>query len=89
MSALFISLTWWQVALLGLYVLYTLIRAFKYFVDGVKESLLGYKQVEIKLYHIILFVIDIPSIVMGRFYHVLKRIFSFKLYTLKEEKEQK
>lgn len=87
MSALFISLTWWQVVLLGLYAIYTMARAYSYFVYGVKETWLGYKQKELRLYHLILFVIDLPSMVLGRFYHVIKFIFSFKLYTFKEKEK--
>lgn len=89
MSALFISLTWWQMAILGIYFIYTLVRGTFYFNDGVKETLLGFRKRELRLYHIILLVIDLPSMVLGRFYHVIKFIFSAKLYTFKEKKESK
>ena len=86
MNALFIALTWWQMVLLGIYTLYTLIRGMYYFNDGVKATLLGYREYDFRLYHLILIVIDIPSMILGRFYHVIKFIFSLKLYTLKEKR---
>lgn len=88
MSTLFIALTWWQMVLLGIYTIYTLVRGIHYFNDGVKETLIGYRKNTLRLYHIILLVIDIPSMILGRFYHVIKFIFSAKLYTFKEKKEK-
>lgn len=83
-SVLFVELTWWQVGLLIVYALYTLGRAYAYFLEGIKYSLLGYHKREVRLYHVIWLVIDIPSIVLGRFYHVLKFIFSVKVFSFKE-----
>lgn len=89
MSTLFIALTWWQMIILGFYALYTIVRGLHYFKSGVKETLLGYKEYDFRLYHLIVIVIDIPSMLLGRFYHVIKIIFSAKLYTFKEKKENK
>lgn len=72
------------------YVIYTLIRAHSYWEEGVKETLIGWRRYDLRLYHIIWFIIDIPAVFIGRIYHVFARIFSVKLYTFaKPEQENK
>lgn len=71
------------------YVIYSLYRAHKYWEDGIKETLLGWKKNDLRLYHIIWIVVDIPSIFIGRIYHVIAKIFSMKLYTFKTDEPVK
>ena len=83
------TLVIWIVAILTIvYAIYTLVRAYAYFENGVKQTWLGYRPDAIRFYHILWFVVDLPSVAMGRFYHVLKWFFSFKIYTFKEDEKQ-
>lgn len=77
--------TWVAVLFLLVYTLYTFFRAYAYFDNGVKETMLGYGNREVRFYHIVWIVVDIPSLIMGRLYHVLKWAFAFKVYTFKDK----
>lgn len=86
--ALFVSLTWWQVGLVILYVIYTIIRSIWIFNDGLTDALLGGKK-QIKLYHLIWSVIDIPAILLGKFFPVLKKLFNVTLLDWEKKEEKK
>lgn len=85
MNNLFTDLTWWEVGLLFIYTIYTFIRAWTYFSYGIKSTLIDNGK-SIKLYHILWSVIDVPSIVLGRVYHVIKFLFSVDIYKFKAKK---
>jgi hypothetical protein len=79
----------------AIYVLYTVFRSW-YFYDsttGYKKKSLwqSYKDAmfgnsdAIRLYHIIVMIIDIPALCAGYFYPTIKRVFTFKIYTFKNE----
>lgn len=93
------SLVWWQMFLSAIYVLYTVFRSW-YFYDSTtgykkkslwqsyKEAMFGNNDA-IRLYHIIVMVIDIPALIAGYFYPFIKRVFTFKIYTFKKEEPVK
>jgi hypothetical protein len=83
MSILFTALTWWQIGLLAIYTLYTLIRAFWIFDAGFRSAMIGSDK-DIKLYHILWAVIDIPAIVLGTLFPVFKKIFNIPVFPLKK-----
>jgi hypothetical protein len=85
MDILITQLTWWQASLLLTYTLYTLFRAFCIFNDGLKYSLLGCSDV-IKLYHVLWFIIDIPAIILGKLYPLLKFVFCIPIFPLRKDK---
>ncbi|MEH7782718.1 hypothetical protein CN526_26975 [Bacillus wiedmannii] len=87
MSTLITDLTWWQMSLLGIYTLYTLIRSFWIFNSGLKEATIGYGAKSIKLYHILWAVIDIPAILLGTLFPLLKLLFSIPVIPLKQDKK--
>jgi hypothetical protein len=70
--------------LLGIYSLYTLVRAWSYFNDGIKMGLLGYGAEDIKLYHILWGIIDIPAMILGSLFPVLKFFFNIPVFPLKK-----
>ena len=82
MNTLFIQLTWWEIALLGIYSFYTVIRAFWIFDSGLRQATIG-KSRDIKLYHILWSVIDIPAIILGTLFPLFKRLFSITVVHLK------
>jgi len=86
--ALFINLTWWQVGLMIIYLIYIICRSISIYRYGLKGSYIDYGEKSIKLYHIIWAVIDIPAIVLGKFFPVLHAIFSVDIYYFKEKKEE-
>lgn len=82
MNTLITDLTWWQTALVVIYALYTLGRAIWIFNSGLKEAVLGTSK-DIKLYHILWSVIDIPAIILGTLFPLIKKIFSIPVIPLK------
>lgn len=85
MNLLFTILPWWQVALLGIYSLYTLIRAFWIFNVGLREATIGGNK-DIKLYHILWAIIDIPAILLGTLFPLFKLLFNIPVIPLKKDK---
>jgi hypothetical protein len=73
-------ITW---CFLGIYSLYTLIRAFWIFNTGLKNALGIYKDV--MLYHIIWGIIDIPAIILGKLFYVFKILFNIPVVPLKKK----
>lgn len=68
-----------------IYGLYTLIRAYQYFSYGIKDTF-SIKHT-IHLYHILWMVIDIPAMVLGKLYHVLKFFFNIPVIPLKRDRK--
>lgn len=68
-----------------IYGIYTLIRAYQYHVDGIKYTFSIHNT--IKLYHIIWMIIDIPAMILGKLYHVLKFCFNVDVIPLKRDKK--
>lgn len=87
MSALITELTWWQFAMLGIYSIYVVVRAFWIFNSGLKLATVGYGAKSIKLYHILWAIIDIPAIILGTIFPVLKAVFSIPVIPLKQDKK--
>lgn len=85
MQTLITNLTWWQLALLGVYSLYTLIRAFWIFNIGLREAVIGDNK-DIKLYHILWAIIDIPAILLGTLFPLFKLLFNIPVIPLKKDK---
>lgn len=83
MNDLIADLTWWQTALLGIYSLYTLIRAFWIFNSGLRDAMIGSNK-DIKLYHILWGVIDIPAIILGTIFPLFKMLFNIPVIPLKK-----
>lgn len=84
MNTLFVELTWWQIAIVLIYTLYTLIRAYFIYAEGFLSATLAYGDT-LKLYHILWAVIDIPAIIIGMFYPVLKYLFSVPIFDWKKK----
>lgn len=70
-----------------IYGIYTLIRAYQYHVDGIKGTF--NIRNTIHLYHILWMVIDIPAIILGKLYHVLKFFFNIPVIPLKRDRKIK
>lgn len=70
--------------LLGIYSLYTLIRAFWIFNTGLKEALGIHK--DIMLYHIIWGIIDIPAMILGKLFYLFKFMFNIPVIPLRKDK---
>ncbi|PEF30312.1 hypothetical protein CON39_11610 [Bacillus thuringiensis] len=87
MNTLITDLTWWQISLLGIYSLYTLVRAFWIFNSGLKNATIGYGAKSVKLYHILWMILDIPAIALGTLFPLLKRMFSIPVIPLKSDKK--
>lgn len=85
MNNLFTSLSWWQVSLLVAYTLYTLVRAFWIFGSGLREATIGSSK-DIKLYHILWAIIDIPAIILGTLFPLFKKLFGIPVIPLKKNK---
>lgn len=68
-----------------IYGIYTLIRAYQYFSYGIKDTF-SIKNA-IHLYHILWMIIDIPAMVLGKLYHVLKFCFNIPVIPLKRDKK--
>jgi hypothetical protein len=85
MNELITNLTWWQLALLGVYSLYTLIRAFWIFGSGLREATIGSSK-DIQLYHILWMIIDIPAIILGTLFPLFKKLFSIPVIPLKKDR---
>jgi len=89
-----VSLTFWQMFIWAIYIIYTAVRTWHYY-DGTGYKRKGlwtsYKEAVfcnsdgIKLYHIIVMIIDIPAVIFGYFFPVIKRVFTFNLYTFKKK----
>lgn len=82
-NVLFTQLNWWELALLGIYSLYTLIRAFWIFGSGLKEATIGSNK-DIMLYHILWIIIDIPAVILGSLFPLFKKLFSIPVIPLKK-----
>lgn len=85
------DLTWWQRLLWVVYLIYFITRSYKYWIEtehglrkGYRRMIFGYNK-EIRLYHILLIIFDIPPAIIGLTFPILKRILSFKIYTFKEK----
>ena len=86
MYTLFMELTWWQAGLLLIYITYTIIRALQIYNEGTKEALIG-DSCCLRLYHILRAVIDIPALILGTFFPILKKVFSVPIAPLKTKKK--
>lgn len=84
METLFTELAWWQISLLGIYSLYILIRAFWIFNSGLRDAMIGSNK-DIKLYHILWGIIDIPAIILGTIFPVFKLLFNIPVVPLKRK----
>lgn len=84
LNVLWTEMTWWQIVLSVMYIIYSCVRAVAYYDNGFKYTLIGIEK-DVRLYHVILFIIDIPSIIFGQFIPIIKKIFSLKVYPLKKE----
>lgn len=81
------NLTVGQTYCLTIYTLYTLIRAIWIFNSGLREATVGRYAENIKLYHILWGIIDIPAIILGTFFPVLKLLFAVPVIPLKQKKQ--
>lgn len=81
------QLTWWQLSLVSIFTIYTLLRAWHIYEVGYKYSLLGYGAKSVKLYHIIWFIVDIPAVILGQFFPLIKFLFSVDVFPLKQDKK--
>jgi hypothetical protein len=89
----FTDLTWWQMVLWAIYVIYFVVRSWQVWdettsngiIKGYRSVYFGYKR-EIRIYHLIRMILDIPCLVVGLFFPLLRKIFAFKIYTFKETK---
>lgn len=88
MTTLITDLTWWQVGLLAIYTLYTLIRAFWIFGEGLRSATIGNSK-DIKLYHILWMIVDIPAIILGSIFPVFKKVFSIPVIPLKKDNNRR
>lgn len=94
-----VLLSTWQIFLVGVYLIYSVVKAYFYWSDfkdsrdrkekfGLfkvyKKAIFGHSEY-IKFYHIIKIVVDIPAVCIGYFFPIIKRIFSFKLYKFKSK----
>ena len=90
----FTALTWWQMVLWVAYAIYFTCRAWHVWTEmndyGIKK---GYKYVivghskDYRLYHLVRTILDIPPMLLGLVFPLLKKVLSFKLYTFKDEKK--
>jgi hypothetical protein len=91
----FTDLTWWQMILWGLYTIYFLSTAQKFWeetdryglVKGYMNVIFGYAKV-FRLYHIVLIIFNIPPAIIGLLFPLIKIILRFKLYEFKQEPEK-
>lgn len=89
----------WQVWILVIYLIYTMIKGFFYWSDfkdsrlskekfglfkAYKKAIFGHSDC-IRFYHLIKIIIDIPAVCLGYFFPIIKKIFSFKLYKFKSK----
>lgn len=92
----FIDLTWWQMLLWVAYAFYFLARAYTVweevthygFKKGYKNILVGQYKKDLRLYHIIRMIFDVPPMILGITFPTFKKIFGFKLYTFKDDKKK-
>jgi hypothetical protein len=91
-----VSLTWWQMILWIVYAIYFLLRAYDVwdevteygFKKGYKHILIGQYKKDLRLYHVIRMIFDIPPMIIGITFPTFKKLFSLKLYTFKDEKKK-
>lgn len=83
----YFSLNWWQMLLWGIYFLYFVGRSWHIWNETDDEGILkGYKNVIVgrdeyfRLYHLVRTIIDIPPLVFGLFFPVLRKMLSFKIF---------
>lgn len=90
----FVALPWWAMILWCAYTIYFIIRAWNIWDEttdygvakGYKNVIFGYEK-HIRLYHVVRIVFDIPPAIIGLLFPLLRKMFSLKLYTFKEEKK--
>jgi hypothetical protein len=90
--ASFVGLLWWQMVLWFAYAIYFICRSWQIWREtndfGIKE---GYKEVFIgtdrhfRLYHLVRTIFDIPPMILGLLFPLLRKILRMKLYTFKVE----
>lgn len=78
-----LGLAWYWFALLLLYTAYTLIRAFWIYGAGYREAMIGSSK-DIKLYHILWGIIDIPAIILSSIFPLFKLLFNIPVIPLKK-----
>lgn len=89
----FTDLPWWAMVFWGIYFLYTLQRAYEIWTATTELGLWkGYRfaffnKKEIRLYHLVRIVVDLPAAIVGLFFPVIRKVFSLKLYEFKDEKK--
>jgi hypothetical protein len=90
------SLPWWATILWVVYLIYFIYRACKIWewtndygiVKGYRYVFLGYKGKVLRLYHLLIMIFDIPPAILGLFFPVIKKVFSFKIYEFKDNKKE-
>jgi|GEM_PF-6305177 len=90
----FIELPWWAMLLWFVYALYFFIRAYHVWDETSDQGLVkGYRRVffghekDVRLYHIIRIILDIPPALVGLFFPLLRFLFHLKVYTIRDGKE--
>lgn len=87
------NLTWWQMILWVAYLLYFLIRTYGYWNETQGGLRKGYRSMifgnskEIRLYHILLIIFDLPPAIIGLMFPTLRKILAFKIYEFKDVKK--
>ncbi len=88
----FIDLTWWQMILWICYLFYFGVRARDFWIETREGGLIkGYRHVMFgcdkyfRVYHIFRIVFDIPPAIIGLFFPILRKVFSYKIYTFKND----
>lgn len=82
-NVLWNELTWWQLVLAVMYIIYSCIRAIGYYEEGFRDYLIRGEK-DVRLYHIILFIVDIPALLFGQFIPIIKKVFAIKVFPLKK-----
>ncbi|MFS0905764.1 hypothetical protein AB3N02_22210 [Priestia aryabhattai] len=93
----FLALTWWQMGLWVVYMIYFLIRAYHIWDEtstygikkGYKHIIVGHNDKHYRLYHLVRTLFDLPPMAIGLLFPVLSKVLSLKIYTFKEEKKDK
>jgi hypothetical protein len=84
------NLTWWQMILWVVYLFYFCIRTHGYWSEtkhglrkGYRHMIFGYSK-EVRLYHILLIIFDLPQAIIGLTFPALRKLLSFKIYEFKD-----
>lgn len=91
----FWDLPWWGSAVVAGYTLYFILRACRIWSEtsyhgirkGYKNVFFGRDAKEIRLYHLIRIVFDIPPAIIGLLFPFIKSIAVMKIHTFKEPKK--